>query len=80
MFLALYSQYMANDPIERLGPTLVFIFMLVGRLVIFFQVKIKIYALFSNKEFILCYLSQIHRKEKQKEDAAAAQANGIKQD
>ncbi|KAL7046448.1 hypothetical protein ACKWTF_002575 [Chironomus riparius] len=59
MFLALYSQYMANDPFERLGPTLVFIFMLVGRLVIFFQ---------------------IHRKEKQKEDAAAAQANGIKQD
>lgn len=41
MFLALYSQWAAGDPFERLGPTLVFIFMLVGRLVIFFQVRFK---------------------------------------
>jgi hypothetical protein len=40
-FLALYSQYMAGDPFERLGPTMVFIFMLVGRIVIYFQIQRK---------------------------------------
>lgn len=32
---------MAADPFERVGPTLVFIFMLVGRLVIYFQIQRK---------------------------------------
>jgi hypothetical protein len=59
MFLAIYSQYVVSDPFERIGPSMVFSFMLIGRLVIFYQ---------------------IHRKEKQLEEAAAAQANGLKQD
>lgn len=59
-FLSIYLQYIVGDKFERIGPTLVFSFMLIGRLVIFYQV---------------------YRKEKQKEDAAAAQANGgLKQD
>lgn len=39
MFLALYSQYVVSDPFERIGPTMVFSFMLIGRLVIFYQVS-----------------------------------------
>lgn len=39
MFLAIYSQYVVSDPFERIGPTMVFSFMLIGRLVIFYQVK-----------------------------------------
>ncbi|XP_052862657.1 novel acetylcholine receptor chaperone [Anopheles cruzii] len=37
MFLAVYSHYMVSDPFERSGPALVFTFMLIGRLVIWFQ-------------------------------------------
>lgn len=59
-FLSIYLQYIVGDKFERIGPTMVFSFMLIGRLVIFYQV---------------------YRKEKQKEEAAAAQANGgLKQD
>lgn len=42
--LSVYSHYMVNDPIERSGPSLVFLFMLGGRLVVWFQVNI-IYCL-----------------------------------
>lgn len=38
MFLAIYSQYVVSDPFERIGPTMVFSFMLIGRLVIYYQV------------------------------------------
>jgi len=41
MFLALYSQYVVSDPFERIGPTMVFSFMLIGRLVIFYQIHRK---------------------------------------
>jgi len=41
MFLALYSQYVVSDPFERIGPTMVFSFMLIGRLVIFYQSRLK---------------------------------------
>ncbi|XP_035792220.1 novel acetylcholine receptor chaperone [Anopheles aquasalis] len=37
MFLAVYSHYMVSDPFERSGPALVFTFMLIGRLVIWYQ-------------------------------------------
>ncbi|CAO1312546.1 unnamed protein product [Diamesa hyperborea] len=37
MMLAGYSQYAVSDPFERLGPTMVFSFMLIGRLVIYYQ-------------------------------------------
>lgn len=37
MFLAVYSHYMVSDPFERCGPALVFTFMLIGRLVIWYQ-------------------------------------------
>lgn len=37
MLLAVYSHYMASDPFERCGPSLVFTFMLGGRLVIWYQ-------------------------------------------
>lgn len=39
MFLAIYSQYVVSDPFERIGPTMVFSFMLIGRLVIYYQVS-----------------------------------------
>lgn len=42
MFLSMYSQYVVSDPFERLGPTMVFSFMLIGRLVIFYQVGMDI--------------------------------------
>lgn len=40
MFLAIYSQYVVSDPFERIGPTMVFSFMLIGRLVIYYQVRV----------------------------------------
>lgn len=40
MLLAVYSHYMVNDPFERCGPALVFTFMLGGRLVVWYQVRI----------------------------------------
>lgn len=40
MMLAGYSQYAVSDPFERLGPTMVFSFMLIGRLVIYYQVSV----------------------------------------
>lgn len=43
MFLAVYSHYMVSDPFERSGPALVFTFMLVGRLVIWYQVRLNIH-------------------------------------
>lgn len=38
MMLAIYSQYVVSDAFERIGPTMVFSFMLIGRLVIYYQV------------------------------------------
>lgn len=37
MILSIYSQYVVSDPFERIGPTMVFSFMLIGRLVIYYQ-------------------------------------------
>lgn len=39
MLLAIYSQCVVSDPFERIGPTMVFSFMLIGRLVIYYQVS-----------------------------------------
>lgn len=39
MILSIYSQYVVSDPFERIGPTMVFSFMLIGRLVIYYQVS-----------------------------------------
>lgn len=39
MLLAVYSHLMVNDPFERTGPSLVFTFMLSGRLVVWYQVN-----------------------------------------
>lgn len=39
MFLELYNHYMVNDAFERLGPALVFTFMLTGRLVVWYQIS-----------------------------------------
>lgn len=40
MVLSIYSQYVVSDPFERIGPTMVFSFMLIGRLVIYYQVSL----------------------------------------
>lgn len=41
MLLAVYSHLMVNDPFERTGPSLVFTFMLSGRLVVWYQTSRK---------------------------------------
>lgn len=51
MFLAIYSQYVVSDPFERIGPTMVFSFMLIGRLVIFYQVSTR--ELFENSRTLI---------------------------
>lgn len=79
MLLAVYSHYMVGDPFERLGPSLVFSFMLIGRLVIWYQVRNQIK--FENlMNFKFKFLFQVYRKEKLLEEAAQAQQNGMKQD
>ncbi|XP_030755188.1 transmembrane protein 35A [Sitophilus oryzae] len=40
-FMAVYSHYMVADHFERTAPALVFLFLLCGRLVVFFQVQSK---------------------------------------
>lgn len=42
MILSIYSQYVVSDPFERIGPTMVFSFMLIGRLVIYYQVNTRL--------------------------------------
>lgn len=42
MILSIYSQYVVSDPFERIGPTMVFSFMLIGRLVIYYQVSTRL--------------------------------------
>ena len=83
MFLAIYSQYVVSDPFERIGPTMVFIFMLVGRLVIYYQVgdflDFREHPKITSKSFFKIYL-QIYRKEQQLLNASSTQANGLKQD
>ncbi|XP_019873328.1 novel acetylcholine receptor chaperone [Aethina tumida] len=37
--MAVYSHYMVNDHLERTAPALVFLFMLCGRLVVYYQVQ-----------------------------------------
>lgn len=37
--MAVYSHYMVADKLERTAPALVFLFMLSGRLVVFFQLQ-----------------------------------------
>ncbi|XP_026473650.1 transmembrane protein 35A-like [Ctenocephalides felis] len=39
MCLAVYSHHMVSDPFERSAPALVFLFMLAGRLVVWFQIS-----------------------------------------
>lgn len=81
MFLAVYSHYMVSDPFERSGPALVFTFMLVGRLVIWYQVRLIIHFIPISIIIITSLIdSQTSRREAA--DAAATQtaANGVKQD
>lgn len=37
--LAVYSHYVVSDKLERTAPSLVFFFMLTGRLVVYYQLK-----------------------------------------
>lgn len=39
MFLSIYNHYMVSDAFERIGPALVFTFMLTGRLVVWYQIS-----------------------------------------
>lgn len=39
MLLAIYNHYMVSDAFERIGPALVFTFMLTGRLVVWYQIS-----------------------------------------
>lgn len=39
MFLSIYNHYMVSDAFERIGPALVFTFMLTGRLVVWYQIN-----------------------------------------
>lgn len=39
MLLLIYNHYMISDIFERVGPTLVFSFMLTGRLVVWYQIS-----------------------------------------
>lgn len=39
MLLLIYNHYMISDIFERIGPTLVFSFMLTGRLVVWYQIS-----------------------------------------
>lgn len=39
MLLLIYNHYMISDAFERIGPTLVFTFMLTGRLVVWYQIS-----------------------------------------
>lgn len=39
--MAVYSHYMVADKLERTAPALVFLFMLSGRLVVYYQLKRK---------------------------------------
>lgn len=39
--MAVYSHYMVNDKLERTAPALVFLFMLSGRLVVYWQLSRK---------------------------------------
>lgn len=39
MLLLIYNHYMIGDAFERIGPTLVFTFMLTGRLVVWYQIS-----------------------------------------
>lgn len=41
MLLSIYNHYIVSDAFERLGPTLVFSFMLTGRLVVGYQIHRK---------------------------------------
>ncbi|XP_075233317.1 putative acetylcholine receptor chaperone [Lycorma delicatula] len=42
MMMAVYSHYMVNDKFERIAPALVFFFMLMGRMVIDWQLRRKL--------------------------------------
>lgn len=39
MLLSIYNHYMVSDAFERIGPALVFTFMLTGRLVVWYQIS-----------------------------------------
>lgn len=47
MLLGIYQHWMVKDPFERSGPALVFTFMLIGRLVVWYQVKNKLIFAFN---------------------------------